>query len=55
LKRLILEEIRPKVHLFGHVHEDYGYYEERGVMFVNAAIHFQPIREPIYFDFYVPL
>jgi len=55
LKKVILEEIRPKVHLFGHVHEDYGYCEKRGVMFVNAAIHFEPIRDPIYFDFYVPL
>jgi len=38
LKRLILEEIRPKVHLFGHIHEDYGYYEERGCLDISIFI-----------------
>jgi Icc-related predicted phosphoesterase len=31
-------EVKPKVHLFGHIHESYGTYEENGTTFVNAAI-----------------
>ena len=29
--------IRPKMHVFGHIHEGYGRMEADGVEFINAA------------------
>lgn len=34
---LRVEEIKPKIHAFGHIHEDYGVCERDGVVFVNAC------------------
>lgn len=33
----VVTEIRPKAHIFGHIHEGYGRKEERGMVFVNAS------------------
>lgn len=33
-----LLEIRPKCHLFGHIHDAYGIEKKEGILFVNAAI-----------------
>ena len=30
-------DIRPRVHIFGHVHEGYGVHRQAGVVFINAA------------------
>eukprot|EP00026_Physarum_polycephalum_P015377 Phypoly_transcript_16042.p1 GENE.Phypoly_transcript_16042~~Phypoly_transcript_16042.p1 ORF type:complete len:290 (+),score=36.88 Phypoly_transcript_16042:111-872(+) len=46
-------EIRPKVHIFGHIHESYGIQEKDGILFINAAIcdtKTKPTNEPIVFD-----
>ncbi len=31
-------EVKPKIHVFGHIHEDYGIKELGGVTFINASI-----------------
>lgn len=31
-------EVRPKYHLFGHAHQDYGTVEQNGIIFSNAAL-----------------
>lgn len=36
LKRVM--EVKPKVHVFGHIHGGYGQEEHEGIKFVNAAI-----------------
>ena len=36
LKRI--EEIKPKISLFGHIHEAYGLVEKEGTTFVNASV-----------------
>lgn len=49
----ILNSIRPKLHLFGHIHEGYGKMYGQGIQFVNASImniHYQPIQKPIVID-----
>lgn len=33
----IVEHIQPKIHAFGHIHEEYGVYEYNGTIFVNAC------------------
>lgn len=46
-------EIRPKAHIFGHIHEGYGSTEEFGVRFINASNcneSYFPINPPIVFD-----
>jgi Icc-related predicted phosphoesterase len=35
--RLIVERIRPRLHIFGHIHEAYGVEEHDGTIFVNAC------------------
>lgn len=38
LLREVCNRIRPKVHLFGHIHEGSGEIEQHGIKFVNASI-----------------
>jgi len=45
--------IKPKLHVFGHIHESYGRQqddEQKSTIFVNAAtcnIRYQPVQSPI--------
>lgn len=58
---VLLEEvrsrIRPRVHVFGHIHEGFGaYQDETGQRYLNAStstIQYRPINPPVVFD--VPL
>ncbi len=53
---LLLEElkrIKPKLHVFGHLHSGFGIVEKNGTIFVNAAMcdeQYQIHREPIIVD-----
>lgn len=45
--------IKPKVHIFGHIHEGYGQQQGMYTTFVNAAImdeHYDPLNLPIVID-----
>ncbi len=33
-----VNQIKPKLHVFGHIHEGYGVYNENNIIFVNAAL-----------------
>eukprot|EP01117_Protostelium_nocturnum_P007047 TRINITY_DN2526_c0_g1_i1.p1 TRINITY_DN2526_c0_g1~~TRINITY_DN2526_c0_g1_i1.p1 ORF type:complete len:258 (-),score=66.66 TRINITY_DN2526_c0_g1_i1:204-944(-) len=37
LRHKLDTDLKPKYHLFGHVHEAYGYVDFKGTMFVNCA------------------
>lgn len=42
--------VRPKIHAFGHIHENTGVVEEAGIRFVNSAVlseRYRPYSEPI--------
>lgn len=46
--------IKPKVHLFGHIHESYGSIRRSGIHFINASLlneHYEMTNRPISFDF----
>lgn len=46
--------IKPKIHLFGHIHEGYGIVEQDGIKFINASRmdeHYNPINAPIHLKF----
>lgn len=48
-----VEEILPKLHIFGHIHCGYGTTEKFGVRFINASIcdeSYDPINLPIVID-----
>jgi predicted phosphodiesterase len=48
--RLRVDDIKPKVHVFGHIHAGYGMNETDGVKFVNAALcneRYQIVNAPI--------
>ena len=32
-----VKQVKPKIHAFGHIHEDYGILEKEGTIFVNAC------------------
>lgn len=45
--------VRPRVHVFGHIHEGYGVAERQGVRFVNASTcdrGYRPVHPPIVVD-----
>jgi Icc-related predicted phosphoesterase len=37
LQRHVLGRLRPRLHIFGHVHEARGIHEEEGIVFMNAC------------------
>lgn len=42
--------VKPKLHVFGHIHEGHGITEVNGTTFVNAAaldVHYKPVNAPI--------
>ncbi len=46
-------EVKPKIHIFGHIHEAYGESETDGVRFINAAVlnhRYEMQNAPIVFD-----
>lgn len=48
-----LKRVKPKVHVFGHIHEDYGVLEKEGTTYVNASlsnVHYQMVNPPIVID-----
>jgi Icc-related predicted phosphoesterase len=36
--RAAVTRIRPRLHVFGHIHGAYGVHREGGIVFVNAAL-----------------
>ena len=47
---LRIQEVKPKVHLFGHIHEAYGQQTTDGTQFVNASVlnlEYRMVNNPI--------
>jgi Icc-related predicted phosphoesterase len=45
-----VHKIRPKLHIYGHIHEGYGQYKADGVHFINASImdvNYKPSNKPV--------
>jgi predicted phosphodiesterase len=48
-----VQHVRPRLHVFGHIHEAYGQEERAGTRFVNACsctLRYQPLQPPIVID-----
>lgn len=53
LLREIQERIKPRVHVFGHIHEGYGATTDGHTVFINASVcdfRYSPKQAPIVFD-----
>lgn len=45
-----INQIKPKINVFGHIHEGYGYKELNDIMFINASIctpSYNPTNQPV--------
>lgn len=45
-----VNQIKPKLHVFGHIHECYGMIEKSEIIFANASsvnLHYQLVNAPI--------
>ena len=50
----VVEEVKPKLHIFGHIHEGYGLRSNRHTDFINASICdslYQPLNRPIVYRY----
>lgn len=48
-----IKEVKPKLNIFGHIHEAYGVEKIDGITFVNASIvdiNYKPVNKPILFE-----
>lgn len=53
LKLAVEEVVKPKLHVFGHIHESYGMLEKAGTTYINACIcseRYQLFNQPVVFD-----
>jgi len=53
LREEVENRIRPKLHVFGHIHESYGISFQKDIIYVNAAIcnrSYKPINMPVVFS-----
>jgi Icc-related predicted phosphoesterase len=44
---IAVSKIKPKLHVFGHIHEGYGIVERAGTVYVNAAHGYHGENQPI--------
>ena len=53
----IQKRVKPKVHVFGHIHEGYGQTTDGNTVYINAStctLKYLPIQPPIVFDLPTP-
>jgi Icc-related predicted phosphoesterase len=49
-----VKKIKPKYHLFGHIHEGYGILNTDKTTFINGSLlneHYQLVNQPVFIDF----
>ena len=51
LQSHVLNRIKPKIHLFGHVHDDEGACIQDGTLFINCASALRLMRQPMYIEY----
>jgi len=52
--RYRIHEIKPKLHLFGHIHEGSGVIDEAGITYVNGSIldhRYEIVNKPVIFEY----
>lgn len=49
-----IQKVKPKVHIFGHIHEAYGVEEQDGIKFINASVlnlQYELVNAPVLFNY----
>lgn len=57
LLNTVVKRVKPKFHVFGHIHSGYGMWTNGMTTFINAAIcsnKYKPDHDPIVFDYPLP-
>lgn len=57
LLNTVQKRVKPKFHVFGHIHEGYGVTSDGYTTFINASTctrRYLPTNAPIVFDFIIP-
>jgi predicted phosphodiesterase len=52
----VMNRVRPRVHIFGHIHETYGIEKRDEIVFVNASTctyNYKPTNPPV--EFIIPI
>ena len=53
-----VNQVKPKAHIFGHIHEAAGVEEHNGIKFINASsvnLHYKMSHPPVTFEIEVPV
>jgi len=53
----IMDRVKPKYHIFGHIHEDFGIWNDGVTTYINASFVDRftfPVNKPIVFDYKLP-
>lgn len=48
-----IDEVRPRIHVFGHIHEGYGQEQHGDTLYINASVldvRYQPVNAPVLFN-----
>ena len=56
LAKIVLEKIKPRIHVFGHIHESHGWEVHKNTTFINAASRkpkSKVLQSPILVDYYL--
>ena len=56
LLQSVSDRVKPKVHVFGHIHESAGYVNKNGILYINAASKIPKsklLNRPIVVDYYL--
>lgn len=54
----VVKQIRPRYHIFGHIHEAYGVDSNGSTTFINASsctLQYKPTQPPLVFDLVIPV
>jgi len=49
-----LDEIKPKYHIFGHIHSSYGVLTKKGTTYINCSVcdeYYNPVNNPVEIDY----
>uniref|UniRef100_A0A1B6DNH8 Calcineurin-like phosphoesterase domain-containing protein n=1 Tax=Clastoptera arizonana TaxID=38151 RepID=A0A1B6DNH8_9HEMI len=53
----VQKRVKPRYHVFGHIHEGYGISSDGNIIFINAStcdINYLPTNPPVVFDVKLP-
>ncbi|CAL4222591.1 unnamed protein product, partial [Meganyctiphanes norvegica] len=57
LLNCVQNKVKPKYHVFGHIHEGYGITTDGKIIYINAStcnVNYVPVNPPVVFDVPIP-